>query len=86
MVKRKIVAGVLGLFLFVSPINVNASALSQNSYARKALRIIGGVGLISLFAERMISYTKNEQQLDLVNATISIVACYQGFKMLAREI
>ncbi|KKP28486.1 MAG: hypothetical protein UR12_C0018G0009 [candidate division TM6 bacterium GW2011_GWF2_30_66] len=74
------------LSLFVMPINLNASTFSQNSYFRKSLRIVGGVGLITLFAERMISNAKREEQFDLFNSLLAVYCCYTGFKILAQDL
>jgi len=86
MLKRKIFACLLGLSLFVAPANLNASAFSQNSYLRKSLRIVGGVGLITLFAERMISNSRREHEFDILDTLLSVYCCYNGFKILAQDI
>jgi hypothetical protein len=86
MLKRKIFACLLGLSLFVAPANLNASLFSQNSYLRKSFRIAGGVGLITLFAERMISNARREEQFDLLSSLLAVYCCYSGFKILSQDL
>jgi hypothetical protein len=86
MLKRKVFACLLRLSLFVAPMNLNASAFAKDSYLRKSLRIAGGVGLITLFAERMVAISKKEEHFDFLNSLIAAYACYQGFKILSEEI
>ena len=72
--------------LFVAPANLNASAFSQDSCLRKSLRIAGGLGLVTLFAERMISYSKKEHEFDMLDALVSFYFCYRGFKILSHDL
>lgn len=84
---RKIVfSGILFASLFVAPINSKASLFSNGSYLRKSLRVVGGVGLLSLFSDRMISYAKKEKSIDLLDLVVAIYMCYNGFKILEREV